>query len=224
MKILLIEDDQETSNYITQGLADAGHQTETVIDGEEGFRRAKAESWDILIVDRMLPRLDGLALVERLRAEGDERPILFLTTLGGIDDRVCGLEAGGDDYLLKPFAFVELVARVNALGRRRRPQRETALGVGDLSIDLIARSVQRNGRMIELLPQEFRLLEYLLRHAGRTVTRTMMLENVWDLHFDPGTNIVENHISRLRAKLGDNCEPRLISTIRGTGYMVNVPL
>jgi len=222
MKILLIEDDLETSIYISQGLTDAGHEVETADNGASGLERACADVWDVLIVDRMLPKLDGLTLVRRVREAGEERPILLLTTLGGIDDRVSGLEAGGDDYLLKPFAFAELVARVNALARRVRPQKDTSLHVSGLTIDLINRTVRRCGRPIELVPQEFRLLEYLMRHAGRIVTRNMMLENVWDLNFDPGTNIVENHISRLRSKLGDNNEPRLISTVRGAGYILNV--
>jgi len=222
MKILLIEDDLETAKYIAQGLADAGHELENVGDGINGIERARKKTWDVLIVDRMLPKLDGLTLVRKLRDDGEERPILFLTTLGGIDDRVSGLEAGGDDYLLKPFAFAELVARVGALARRMRPQKDTTLSVSGITIDLINRSAKRCGRLIELVPQEFRLLEYLMRHAGRVVTRTMMLENVWDLHFDPGTNIVENHISRLRSKLEDNSDPRLISTVRGAGYILNV--
>jgi two-component system, OmpR family, response regulator len=223
MKILVIEDDAETADHISQGLMEAGHRIVIVDDGQVGLHVAGAEPWDLMIVDRMLPKLDGLTLVRSLRNDGNECPILFLTTLGGIDDRVCGLEAGGDDYLLKPFAFPELIARINALGRRRRTQQETVLSVSDLKIDLISRTVRRADRTIDLLPQEFRLLEYLMRHAGRVVTRIMLLENVWDLNFDPGTNIVESHVSRLRSKLDDSGEARLICTVRGAGYMLNVP-
>jgi two-component system OmpR family response regulator len=222
MKILLIEDDCETATYISDGLSEAGHTIVAIGDGLAGFQTAIAENWDLMIVDRMLPKLDGLTLVRKLRDDGIEGPILFLTALGGIDDRVCGLETGGDDYLLKPFAFVELLARINALGRRQRTQKETIISVMDLKLDLISRKVRRADRTIELLPQEFRLLEYLMRNAGRVVTRTMMLENVWDLYFDPGTNIVESHISHLRSKLNDTGKPRLISTIRGIGYVLNV--
>lgn len=221
MKILLIEDDPETAAHISRGLTEADHMIVVADDGRTGLHEARAEPWDLLIVDRMLPKLDGLTLVRTLRKDGNECPVLFLTTLGGIDDRVCGLEAGGDDYLLKPFAFAELIARINALGRRRRSQQETLLSVMDLKIDLVRRTVSRADRAIELLPQEYRLLEYMMRHAGRVVTRTMLLENVWDLHFDPGTNIVESHISRLRAKLDDTGEPRLICTVRGAGYVLN---
>jgi two-component system OmpR family response regulator len=222
MKILLIEDDPETAGHISCGLTEVGHTISVAKDGYDGLHEASTALWDLLIVDRMLPKLDGLSLVRKLRNDGNECPILFLTTLGGIDDRVSGLEAGGDDYLLKPFAFAELAARINALGRRGRSQQETMLCVGDLKIDLITRAAYRATRPIELLPQEFRLLEYLMRHAGRVVTRTMLLENVWDLHFDPGTNIVESHVSRLRSKLDDNRDARLISTVRGAGYILNV--
>jgi two-component system, OmpR family, response regulator len=222
MKILLIEDDPETATHISRGLTEADHTIVVADDGQTGLHEANAEPWDLLIVDRMLPKLDGLTLVRTLREEGNECPVLFLTTLGGIDDRVCGLEAGGDDYLLKPFAFAELIARINALGRRRRSQQETVLSVMDLKIDLVSRTICRAGRAIELLPQEYRLLEYMMRHAGRVVTRTMLLENVWDLHFDPGTNIVESHVSRLRSKLDDTGEARLICTVRGAGYILNV--
>jgi two-component system OmpR family response regulator len=167
--------------------------------------------------------VDGLSLVQSLRSGGNQCPIIFLTTLGGIDDRVCGFEAGADDYLIKPFALSELAARVNALGRRSRQlQQETVLKAMDIEMDLISRTVRRASRMIDLMSQEFRLLEYMMRHAGQVVTRTMLLENVWDLHFDPGTNIVENHISRLRSKLADDSGIQLISTVRGIGYKLNV--
>jgi two-component system OmpR family response regulator len=223
MDILLAEDDPETADYIAQGLQEAGHSVVVVGDGKKASNDAIAAAWDILIIDRMLPNIDGLTLVRNLRSDGHQTPVMFLTTLGGIDDRVCGLEAGGDDYLVKPFSLAELTARVNALGRRPRHLRqETALKVADIELDLIKRTVRRGSRMINLMAQEFRLLEYLARHAGQAVTRTMLLENVWDLHFDPGTNIVENHVSRLRSKLADDSGVQLISTVRGGGYRLNV--
>lgn len=223
MKILLIEDDTETADYVSRGLSEAGHRVIVAPDGKSGLHDAFAESWDLFIIDRLLPKIDGLTLVQTLRGRGNECPIIFLTTLGGIDDRVCGLEAGGDDYLVKPFAFLELAARVNALGRRpRQLQKETELRVGDIEIDLINRAVRQAGRRLDLMPQEFRLLEYLTRHAGKLVTRAMLLERVWDLHFDPGTNIVENHISRLRSKLDNGRGVQLIHTVRGCGYKFHV--
>lgn len=224
MKILLAEDDPETAQFVTQGLADAGHHVVVAADGSEALAGATSGAWDVLIIDRVLPKLDGLSLVQSLRRGGHQYPVIFLTTLGGIDDRVSGLNAGGDDYLVKPFALAELNARVNALGRRpQRIQQETILKVADLEIDLISRAVRRATRAIDLMQQEFRLLEYLMRHAGQVVTRTMLLEKVWDLHFDPGTNIVENHVSRLRSKLDDGSGTQLISTVRGCGYKFNVP-
>jgi two-component system OmpR family response regulator len=223
MNILLIEDDLDTADYIARGLSEAGHTIFTVEDGKAGLREAGVVDWDLLIVDRLLPHVDGLSLVQSLRSGGNQCPIIFLTTLGGIDDRVCGFEAGADDYLIKPFALSELAARVNALGRRSRQlQQETVLKAMDIEMDLIGRTVRRASRMIDLMSQEFRLLEYMMRHAGQVVTRTMLLENVWDLHFDPGTNIVENHISRLRSKLADDSGIQLISTVRGIGYKLNV--
>jgi two-component system OmpR family response regulator len=223
VRILLIEDDPETAAYVTQGLQDEGHELRVARDGREGLFEAVGEVWDLLIVDRMLPALDGLGIVRTLRAGGNLTPVLFLTTLGGIDDRVTGLTAGGDDYLIKPFAFPELAARVIALGRR--PQKvaaETAFRVSDLEMDLLTRVVRRGGRRIDLQPREFALLEYLMRHANEVVTRTMLLENVWHFHFDPRTNIVESHISRLRDKI-DNGGPELIQTIRGAGYRISAP-
>jgi two-component system OmpR family response regulator len=188
-------------------------------DGQQGMIDASGSEWDLLIVDRMVPEIDGLGVVRLLRGAGVETPILFLTALDGIDDRVAGLNAGGDDYLAKPFAFAELVARVNALGRRpRRTLVETVLKIGDLEIDLMARTVSRGGHLIDLQPREFRLLEYLARHMGQVVTRTMLLENVWELRFDPHTNVVESHVSRLRGKLAVGGEKELIHTIRGAGY------
>ncbi|HZU89914.1 MAG TPA: response regulator transcription factor [Stellaceae bacterium] len=224
MKILVVEDDPETAEYIVGGLAEEGHLAVRAANGEEGLFRAAAESFDLLIVDRMLPRLDGLALVKTLRGAGNRTPVLFLTALGGIDDRVIGLNSGGDDYLVKPFAFAELVARVGALGRRPPASPvETRLRVADLDLDLLSRTVRRAGRAIDLQPREFRLLEYLMRHAGQVVTRTMLLENVWDFHFDPRTNVVETHISRLRGKIDKGFEPELLQTVRGAGYRVRNP-
>ena len=222
MKILLIEDDKETSEYIARGLKEAGHALGISTDGRDGLFRATGEDWDLLIVDRMLPGLDGLSLVRTLRTGGGKAPILFLTTLGGVGDRVSGLEAGADDYLTKPFAFAELIARVNALGRRpREVKTETTLRVGDLELDLLKRTVRRGDKPVPLQPREFKLLEYLMRHAGEVVTRTMLLESVWDFHFDPRTNIVETHISRLRAKINREGTGELIHTVRGAGYSLH---
>jgi len=222
MKILIIEDDKETRDYVTAGLKEAGHTADSARDGYEGLLLAKEVKHDLLIVDRMLPGLDGLNLVKTLRSAGCTVPVLFLTTMCGIDDRVEGLNAGADDYLVKPFAFSELSARVNALLRRpRETVEQKILLVSGLEIDLMKRVVRRNGQLIDLQPTEFRLLEYLVRHAGQVVTRTMLLENVWDFHFDPKTNIVETHISRLRSKLNAGNKPDLIQTVRGSGYRVH---
>lgn len=224
MKILLIEDEPETAEYVAQGLAEEGHRLSVARDGRDGLFRATGEDWDLLIIDRMLPGLDGLNLVKTLRAADIKTPVLFLTTLGGVGDRVRGLDAGGDDYLVKPFAFAELAARVNALGRRPPISTvETILRVGDLEMDLLGRAVRRGDASIQLQPREFLLLEYLMRNAGKVVTRTMLLENVWDFHFDPRTNIVETHISRLRAKLHRDGAPDLIHTVRGAGYSIHAP-
>ena len=219
MKILLIEDDIETAHYIVRGLTDGGHTVALAADGGEGLRRAAAEDWDLLIVDRMLPKLDGLSIVESLREGGNVTAVLFLTTLGGVDDRVHGLNAGADDYLVKPFALSELLARVAALGRRaRRLGVETTLKFADLEMDLLSRTVLRGGDPIDLLPREFRLLEYLMRHAEQIVTRTMLLENVWEVHFDPNTSVVETHVSRLRGKIDRDDAIAQIHTVRGIGY------
>lgn len=224
MKILLIEDDQESADYVTNGLYEEGHLLTWVASGAEGLTRALGNGFDLLIVDRMIPGLDGLNLVRSLRAAGHHTPVLFLTALGGIEDRVSGLNAGGDDYLVKPFAFSELVARVAALGRRPPAiATETRLRVLDLELDLMSRTVRRREKLIELQPREFRLLEYLMRHAGQVVTRTMLLEHVWDIHFDPRTNVVETHISRLRGKIDKGYEVELIHTVRGAGYCVRSP-
>jgi two-component system OmpR family response regulator len=219
MKILLVEDDPETGKYILQGLREEGHVLSWATDGQQGMIEASGSEWDLLIVDRMVPEIDGLGVVRLLRGAGVETPVLFLTALDGIDDRVTGLNAGADDYLAKPFAFAELVARVNALGRRpRRTLVETVLKIADLEIDLMTRTVSRNGYIIDLQPREFLLLDYLARHMGQVVTRTMLLENVWELRFDPHTNVVESHISRLRGKLAAAGDKELIHTIRGAGY------
>ena len=226
MKILVVEDDVATAQYLLQGLTEAGHSVEAAHDGREGLARATRDSadWDLLIVDRKLPHVDGLTMVRTLRENGALAPVLFLTTLGGIDDRVDGLNAGADDYLVKPFAFSELLARVAALGRRpRHTVPVTSLRVDDLEMDLLARVVHRGGQLIDLQPREFRLLEYLMQHVDRVVTRAMLLEKVWDLNFDPHTNVVETHVSRLRAKVDKGHATPLIHTIRGSGYCLRAP-
>jgi two-component system OmpR family response regulator len=224
VRILVIEDDTETASYLMEGLTEEGHVVTRAANGRDGLFLAAAEPFDLAIVDRMLPELDGLSLVKTLRATKVEIPVLFLTTMSGLDDRVAGLNAGGDDYLVKPFAFSELAARVAALGRRpRKTAAETSFRVADLELDLLTRTVKRGGREIALQPREFRLLEYLMRNAGHVVTRTMLLENVWDYHFDPRTNIVESHLSRLRTKIDKGYDPELIHTVRGAGYCLRVP-
>jgi two-component system OmpR family response regulator len=221
VKLLLIEDDAETSAFVANGLREHGHVVDVADNGRDGLFLAAGEPYDVVIVDRMIPGLDGLALVKTIRGAGQKTPVLFLTALGGIDDRVAGLDAGGDDYLVKPFAFAELLARINALARRPPiASTETTLRVQDLELDLVKRSVTRGGHRIDLQPQEFKLLEYLLRHAGRVVTRTMLLENVWGFHFEPRTSVVETHISRLRAKVDRGFDRPLIHTVRGAGYRV----
>jgi two-component system OmpR family response regulator len=224
MKVLLIEDDQETSAYVARGLREQGHVVDLAATGRDGLFLA-AEGWhDVLIVDRMLPGLDGIGLVRALRATGVSAPVLFLTALGGVGDRVRGLEAGGDDYLVKPFAFAELLARVNALARRPPlSDTPTMLKAGDLEMDLLGRTVTRGGKAIDLQPREFQLLAFLMRNADRVVTRTMLLEAIWDFHFDPKTNIVESHMSRLRSKLSQNGGAELIHTVRGSGYVLRAP-
>lgn len=222
MKILLIEDDQETSSHIVYALSGAGHEVSVCNDGREGLELAQAGGYAALIVDRMLPGMDGLSMVRRLREEGNSVPVLFLTTMSGLEDRIEGLQGGGDDYLIKPFAFPELLARVLAITRRglHHDNEPVRLHAADLEVDLIRRTVQRAGKAIELQAQEFRLLEYLMRNMNRTVTRAMLLENVWDLHFDPRTNIVETHMSRLRGKVDRGHAVELIHTVRGTGYIL----
>lgn len=220
VKILLIEDDRQTADYIAKGLREHGHVVDRTDNGRDGLYMATGEPYDVMIVDRNLPKMDGLSLVKAARGAGTKTPVLFLTTMGGVDDRVAGLEAGGDDYLIKPFAFAELLARVSALARRPPIVATTTLRVGDLEIDLLARTVTRGGKRLELLAQEFKILEYLMRHAGEIVTRTMLLEKVWDFHFDPKTNIVETHISRLRAKIDKGFDKPLLHTVRGAGYVI----
>ncbi len=219
MRILVIEDDKKAAAYVVKGLAESGHTADHAADGEDGFDMAGHGDYDVLVVDRMLPKLDGLTLVARLRADGLRTPILFLSALGEVDDRVKGLRAGGDDYLVKPYAFSELLARIEALARRSNPNDvETRLKVGDLELDVLTRRVIRAGQEVALQPREFRLLEYLMRNAGHVVTRTMLLEHVWDYHFDPQTNVIDVHISRLRAKIDRDFSVPLLHTIRGAGY------
>lgn len=220
VRILVIEDDKAVSDFICKGLDELGYNVDAALDGKEGLFLATSEKYDALIVDRMLPNVDGLTIVQTLRASDHSVPVLFLSALGEVDDRVRGLEAGGDDYLTKPFAFSELKARIEALLRRGQPTDApvTKLNVGDMEMDLLSRSVTRAGREIELQPREFRLLEYLMRHAGQVVTRTMLLEHVWDYHFDPQTNVIDVHISRLRAKIDKGFDTPLLETVRGAGY------
>lgn len=222
MRVLIIEDDLQTASFILAGLKDGGHDVSVAHDGQLGLKLAAVEPHDVLVVDRMLPGLDGLSIVQSLRQIGVQSPILFVTSLGGVDDRIEGLEAGADDYLVKPFVRAELVARVNALGRRRALNREdTVLRVGDVQMNLITRDVTRQGQVIDLQPREFKLLEVLMRNKDHLVTRTMLLELVWDLHFDPKTTIVETHMSRLRSKLDQPFDKPVIRNVRGAGYCLD---
>ena len=221
MKILVIEDDREAAEYLEKALAEAGHNAHVAGDGETGFNLADTGDYDVLVVDRMLPRRDGLSLIAGLRARGNETPVLILSALGEVDDRVTGLRAGGDDYLTKPYAFSELLARVEVLNRRAAVREgDTVYRAGDLELDRLSHSVKRAGRDITLQPREFRLLEYLMRHAGQVVTRTMLLENVWDYHFDPQTNVIDVHVSRLRGKIEKGFDSPILHTVRGAGYML----
>ncbi|MBD3664473.1 response regulator transcription factor [Sulfitobacter aestuariivivens] len=221
MKLLVVEDDATTGTYIARGLREEGHVVDLVADGRAGLIAATGSTYDVLVVDRMLPEVDGLTLVKTLRGAGNGTPVLFLTAMGDVEDRISGLNAGADDYLTKPFAFGELSARVAALARRPQGiETEAVLRAGDLEMNLISRKVTRAGQDLDLLPREFALLEHLLRRKGRIQTRTMLLESVWDLSFDPQTNVVETHISRLRAKVDRPFETELIQTVRGAGYRI----
>jgi two-component system, OmpR family, response regulator len=216
MRILVVEDDREVGAYLTKGLTESGHVVALAEAGREGLERAATESFDALVIDRMLPGLDGLSIVAALRAAKNQTPIVVLSALGDVEDRVVGLRAGCDDYLPKPFALSELLARLDAVVRRVGA--ETKLKVGDLELDLLSRTVTRGDTEIDLLPREFRLLEYLMRHAGQVVTRNMLLEKVWDHHFDPQTNVIDVHVSRLRQKIDKGFAAPLLHTVRGTGY------
>ena len=221
MKILVIEDDREAAEYLAKAFDEAGHTAHLAADGEAGFAMAEDGGYDVMVVDRMLPRRDGLSVIAALRAKGDTTPVLILSALAEVDDRVTGLRAGGDDYLTKPYAFSELLARVEVLNRRGGAREvETVHRAGDLELDRLSHTVKRAGREIVLQPREFRLLEYLMRHAGQVVTRTMLLENVWDYHFDPQTNVIDVHVSRLRGKIEKGFDSPLLHTVRGAGYML----
>jgi len=222
MHMLLIEDDTQTASFIQKGLAESGHVADHADNGEDGFHMAITGQYEVLIIDRMLPKLDGLEVIRRLRDQKLKTPVLILSALGDVDDRVEGLRAGGDDYLIKPYAFSELLARLQALVRRASPaQEQTLLRVHDLQMDLIKHTVTRAGKTIHLQPREFTLLEYLMRHANEVVTRTMLLENVWDYHFDPQTNVIDVHISRLRGKIDRDFDEQLLHTVRGAGYSLH---
>jgi two-component system OmpR family response regulator len=224
MRLLIVEDDRKTADYIVRGLTEAGHVCDWLADGHDGLFAATRDSYDLIVADRMIPGLNGLSMVKAARAAGVKAPVLFLTSVSGIDDRVEGLEAGGDDYLVKPFAFSELLARINALGRRPPAQEQkSTLRVADLEMDLIRRRVTRQGHAVELQPREFKLLQVLMQGEGRIITRTMLLERVWDFNFDPKTSVVETHISRLRAKIDKPFETPLLHTVRNIGYSLYAP-
>ncbi len=222
--VLLVEDDKNVAEFICNGLRDNGYLVDHVADGDMGLRRAKQGQFDTMIIDRMLPRRDGLSIIQSLRSADIQTPVLVLSALGEVDDRVKGLKVGADDYLVKPFAIEELLARVEVLIRRGEvAHSETRLSVGDLEMDLLTHKVTRAGQVFNLQPREYRLLEYLMKHAGQVVTRTMLLENVWDYHFDPQTNVIDVHISRLRQKIDKGFDTQLLHTVRGTGYVLNAP-
>lgn len=221
MRLLLIEDDARVADHVLKGLREAGHVVDHLADGREGLFQAASGAYDMILLDRMLPRVDGLAILGALRAAGDPTPVLILSALGEVDERVKGLRAGGDDYLTKPFALSELLARIEALARRGPAPAETVrLSLADLEMDLLARQVRRAGRLLDLTDREFRILEQLLRHREQVVTRSMLLEKVWDYHFDPQTNIIDQHVSRLRQKLDRDFSPPLLHTVRGVGYIL----
>lgn len=224
MRILVVEDEEEVASYLAKGLKEHGYAVDVAHDGKEGLYLALSEPFDAMIIDRMLPNVDGLSIVRSVRQSGATTPVLILSALGQVDDRVEGLREGGDDYLIKPFSFSELIARLDALQRRTTPSgTQTTLTVGDLEMDLLARTVRRSGQEIDLKPREFSLLEYLMRNAGRVITRTMLLEHVWDYHFDPQTNVIDVHISRLRQKIDRGFETELLQTVRGAGYTLRAP-
>ncbi|MET4682441.1 response regulator transcription factor [Brevundimonas faecalis] len=219
MRILVVEDDAEAATAMVRGLTEAGHDVTHAVDGAFGLLESQKGGYDVYVVDRMMPRLDGVGMVETVRKGGDQTPVLFLSALGEVEDRVTGLKAGADDYLVKPYAFAELIARVEALARRRETGGvQTVLKVGELEMNLIGRTVHREGREIDLQPREFQLLEFLMRHAGQSVTRTMLLEKVWEYHFDPQTNVIDVHISRLRSKIDKGFDKAMLQTVRGAGY------
>jgi two-component system OmpR family response regulator len=221
MRVLVIEDDTETASFLQKALKESGHAADLAADGESGLAMAETGAYDVLIVDRMLPRLDGLSVVRTLRSAGHRTPVLILSALGEVDDRVKGLRAGGDDYLTKPYAYSELLARIEALSRRAVPEeQETRYVVGDLVLDRLSHRVTRGGEPITLQPREYRLLEYLMKHRDQVVTRTMLLEHVWDYHFDPQTNVIDVHVSRLRSKIDKGFSSPLLHTVRGAGYMM----
>jgi two-component system OmpR family response regulator len=221
MRILIIEDDRAAAQYLIKGLKESGHVADYADDGEKGLEMALSHSYDVLVVDRMLPKRDGLSIIRILREDGQNVPVLILSALSDVDDRVRGLRAGSDDYLAKPYSFTELLARLEVLARRNQPwEAKNTYEVADLKLDRLARTVTRAGQTIPLQPREFRLLEYLMQHAGHVVTRTMLLEHVWDYHFDPQTNVIDVHMSRLRRKIDKGFEPNLIQTIRGAGYSI----
>jgi two-component system OmpR family response regulator len=221
MRLLIIEDDRDAAEYLVKAFREVGHVADQATDGEEGLALALDGQYDVLIVDRMLPKVDGLSVIASLRAKAIETPVLILSALAQVDDRVKGLRSGGDDYLAKPYAFAELLARIEALSRRRGARgEETVYRVADLELNRLSHEVSRAGQELQLQPREFRLLEYLMRHAGQVVTRTMLLENVWDYHFDPQTNVIDVHISRLRSKIDKGFGQPLLHTVRGAGYMI----
>lgn len=224
MRILVVEDDAEIAGFLLKALREAGHVAEHAADGRQGLFLATGEAYDAIVLDRLLPRMDGLAMLAALRATGSRVPVLILSALGQVDERIKGLRAGGDDYLVKPFAMAELLARLEAITRRGLlPSAESRLRVADLELDRLAHVVKRGGEVISLKPQEYRVLEFLMRHAGQVVTRTMLLEGVWDYHFDPQTNVIDVHVSRLRAKVDHEPWPPLIHTLRGSGYCLREP-
>ena len=222
VRILIVEDDVQAAEAMARGLSEAGHECQIASDGAYGLDMARQDQFDVIVADRMMPRMDGLSMIETLRRDGDRTPVLVLSALGEIDDRVAGLKAGGDDYLVKPYAFAELSARVEALARRHETGSvQTVLKVGDLEMDLIHRRVTRQGKDIDLQPREFQLLEFMMRHAGQSVTRTMLLEKVWEYHFDPQTNVIDVHVSRLRSKIDKGFDRPMLQTVRGAGYRLD---